>query len=162
LSAKAATGFAAWLHRHGARCVGLFVSLADEIDTTPLFDILRNSGVHIALPRVRIADTQLDFVLAHDLKTLEPGPFRLLEPVGELVPLSTIDVVLVPGLVFDRNGGRLGYGAGYYDRVLAHYDKPRVGFCYRFQLVDDELALAPHDRPMTAIAHDEGVYEVPS
>ena len=161
MSAKAAANVAEWLRIRDPRRVGLFVSLVDEIDTAPLLEMLCDSGVQIALPRVRIAETQLDFVLARDLKTLKAGPFRLLEPVGEPVPVDTIDIVIVPGLAFDRKGGRLGYGAGYYDRALAHYERPRVGYCYRFQLLEHDLLLSPHDRRMTAIAHNEGVCEVP-
>lgn len=167
LSAMAAVNFEAWLTPVARRqqlsntpTIALFASLPDEIDTEPLFDLLRNSGSVVVLPRVRLAESALDFVHVHDLQALKPGPFRLLEPVGEPVSLASIDIVVVPGLAFDRRGGRLGYGAGYYDRALQHYQGSIVGYCYRFQLLDEPLALAPHDIPVHAIATDEGVFHV--
>ncbi len=149
-----------YLKAHAPKRVALFVSLADEIDTKPLFDQLRAESIDVVLPRVRVAETALDFVLAHDLNDLEPGPFRLLEPRGPAVPLNTVDIVVVPGLAFDKNGGRLGYGAGYYDRCLADFQGALVGYCYAFQLVDAPLPTGAHDRHMTAIAHDAGVHTV--
>ncbi len=136
------------------------MSLADEIDTEPLFRRLHGDSIEVALPRVRAADTSLDFVVTSDLNELVPGPFRLLEPAGPAVQLSSIDIVVVPGLAFDKSGARLGYGAGYYDRALQEFGGAMLGYCYAFQLVDARLPSAPHDRHVTAIAYDGGIHEV--
>ena len=156
----AAASFAhAWIRGRGARRVALFVSLADEIDTEPLFRRLRGDTIEVALPRVRVADTSLDFVVTDDLNDLVPGPFRLLEPVGSAVPLASIDIVVVPGLAFDMSGARLGYGAGYYDRALASFTGTTLGYCYAFQLTKDPLPIDSHDRHVSAVAHSAGVHE---
>lgn len=159
-STAAASAVLPYVKSHRPSRVALFVSLRDEIDTKPLYDLLRAEAVEVVLPRVRVADTALDFVLAHDLNDLEPGPFRLLEPRGPAVPLHSVDIVVVPGLAFDKNGGRLGYGAGYYDRCLADFQGPLVGYCFAFQLIDDAVPMTAHDRHMTAIAHEAGVHIV--
>jgi 5-formyltetrahydrofolate cyclo-ligase len=159
-SREAASAAHPWLLAKKPRRVALFVSLKDEIDTQPLYDLLRADGVDVVLPRVRVAETTLDFVLAHDLNDLVPGPFRLLEPRGLAVPRESIDIVVVPGLAFDKSGGRLGYGAGYYDRSLDGYTGATLGFCYRFQLIEEPLPRAGHDRHVSAIACEGGVHEV--
>ena len=161
-SKEAASAAHPWLLAKTPKRVALFVSLKDEIDTQPLFDLLRAAGVEVVLPRVRVADTSLDFVLAHDLNDLVPGPFRLLEPRGPAVPLQSVDIVVVPGLAFDKSGGRLGYGAGYYDRSLDGYGGATLGFCYRFQVIDQPLPRAAHDCHVSAIVYDGGVHEVPA
>ncbi len=159
-SANAAQAAHRWISSRRPRRVALFVSLRDEIDTAPLYTLLRHDQVEVVLPRVRVADTALDFVLAHDLNDLVPGPFRLLEPRGPAVPLTSVDIVVVPGLAFDTLGARLGYGAGYYDRALDGFRGAQLGYCYRFQLVEAPLPHGAHDCRMTAIAHDGGVYSV--
>lgn len=159
-SQRAATVAHAWLLEQRPKRVALFASIADEIDTAPLFALLRNDGVEVVLPRVRAVDTSLDFVLVDDLNDLVPGPFRLLEPRGPAVPLASVDIVVVPGLAFDASGARLGYGAGYYDRALSDFAGRTLGYCFRFQLVDAGIPVGPHDRPMTAIATEGGVHTV--
>ena len=159
-SLHAATAAYGWMRHRAPRRVALFVSLADEIDTEPLFRRLHGESIEVVLPRVRTADTSLDFVVASDLNRLVPGPFRLLEPVGPAVPLTSVDIVVVPGLAFDKGGARLGYGAGFYDRALHAYAGPMLGYCYDFQLVDGPLPIDPHDRHVTAIAYNGGVHEV--
>lgn len=79
---------------------------------------------------------------------LEPDPDRA-EPIGE-----EIDLVLVPGLAFDRNGGRIGYGAGFYDRFLAGTPAVKVALAYSLQLID-AVPVEPHDVPVDRILTEE-------
>ncbi len=74
-----------------------------------------------------------------------PGTFGLSEPVPETceqVQLTNCDFILVPALAFDRNGHRLGYGRGFYDRALTGVKSPKVGLAFKFQIQQDSL---PHD-----------------
>ena len=67
------------------------------------------------------------------------GAFGILEPVGPAVSdLQTVDLILVPGVAFDRNRNRLGRGKGYYDKLLPHFPKEtlKIGVCFDFQLID--------------------------
>ena len=83
------------------------------------------------------------------------GAFGVFEPAPAMrrpVPLDALDLVLVPGVAFDRRGRRLGHGHGYFDRFLARVPKaiPTVGLAFRFQVLD-RLPAAPHDHAVQAI-----------
>jgi 5-formyltetrahydrofolate cyclo-ligase len=84
---------------------------------------------------------------------LRAGRFGILEPDGPPF-VGPIDLIIVPGLAFGRDGSRLGYGGGYYDRFLARPEQEnalRCGAGYPFQLVDC-LPTEPHDVPLTHVA----------
>lgn len=109
------------------------------------------SGKQLAYPRVR--EEQLEFVVVTKLGDLLAGAFGILEPQGqELVPVEALEAMVVPGVVFDRAGHRLGYGRGFYDRAL---NKCRttcvaVGFAYDFQLIET-LPIAAHDQKLSRL-----------
>lgn len=90
---------------------------------------------------------------------LTPGAYGILEPqpsFPEIAP-SELDLAIVPGVAFDRQGGRLGYGGGYYDRLLPSLDCLVVGLCYGFQLFDTPLPLEAHDVRVGAICTEAGL-----
>ncbi len=74
-----------------------------------------------------------------------PGRFGTVHPAGEKAYTGSFEVIIVPGIVFDAKGNRIGYGGGYYDRFLAdHPDSLKIGVCFREQLIK-EIQPAPHD-----------------
>lgn len=87
---------------------------------------------------------------------LEPSPAR--RPTHRLLRPEQVDLVVVPGLAFDAHGGRLGYGKGYYDGLLARVrgDVVAVGLCFEGQVVP-AVPVAPHDMPMNFIVTEERV-----
>lgn len=129
----------AWRPAHR---IGLFVSRSDEIDTAPLLDRVRAAGKGLFLPRMA-AGRLLEFAMVDALDRLEVGPHGILEPSRACPPIlpCATDLICVPGLAFDRAGGRLGRGGGYYDRSLptnrGDPGRPRlVGIGFSFQLVE--------------------------
>jgi 5-formyltetrahydrofolate cyclo-ligase len=102
----------------GATIAGYW-PLAGEIDPRPGMDRLRARGHAMALPRLDGRDQPLLFLAWDEGDVLVQGTFKLLEPHPSR-PVRLPDVVLAPLLAFDQRGGRLGYGAGYYDRTLGH------------------------------------------
>lgn len=98
--------------------------------------------------------------------TMERHRFGYLQPVDGApeVPLGDVAVALVPGVVFDRRGARLGHGAGYYDRLLPRLgrDVPLVGVTPRALVVADRLPVEAHDVRMTHLATEDGVRPVES
>ena len=87
---------------------------------------------------------------------LRRGPMGIMEPVdAEIVPPEKVCAWIVPGLAFTRDGRRLGYGGGWYDRFLAaaSKDSVKLGVAYSFQIVED-LPAEPHDIPLTAVVDD--------
>jgi len=111
-------------------------------------------GKRVVIPRVR--GSRLVLSELRDLQQdLRPGAFGVWEPSPRTtrpVDPERLDLVLVPGLAFDRQGHRLGRGRGYFDRLLAAVPRniPRVGLCFDFQLFD-HLPLRPHDQPVSAV-----------
>ncbi len=91
-------------------------------------------------------------------KILEPPRARWGDPDKEVAPES-LDLVMVPGVGFDRRGGRMGNGQGYYDRLLekARPDCPLVALCYEAQLFD-EILVGPHDVFMDKVITEKDVY----
>jgi 5-formyltetrahydrofolate cyclo-ligase len=89
---------------------------------------------------------------------LEPPKSRWSEPGREIQP-AQLDLIMVPGVGFDRQGGRLGNGAGYYDRLLAGVrpDTVLCGICFESQLFD-EIAMEPHDVAMDVVVTERAVY----
>ena len=112
------------------------------------------------LPRVR-PDHTLDHHAVRGPDELTPGPFGIAEPRPSCptVAPAALDVILVPGVAFDRAGGRLGYGGGFYDRFLAACTGPRLGLAFALQLV----ACVPreaHDLPLAVLVTEAEVIRV--
>ncbi len=121
-----------------AKTIMGFFSINNEVDLWTLLGLLKDEGKTILLPRVTKA-RNLEAVEYTSPQKLHKGIYGILEPEGEAFLSRDIDVVLVPGLVFDARGYRLGYGAGYYDRYLPvlRKDAFKCGICYEYQVVDD-------------------------
>lgn len=142
------------------RVVAIYAAADNEVRTRPLFDRLKVQGRTVVLPRVRGRGPELDFYPVSDWSVLRSSGLGIPEPPGkgEPMPAEVFDLVIVPGVAFDAEGGRLGYGMGCYDRVLGRLrpEVPRVGIGYDFQLVD-RLPVEPHDLPLTLIVVERGV-----
>jgi len=136
-----AARFQAVLPEAGGIIAG-FMPMRSEISPLPLMAALAQDGFRLALPR--ITPEGLVFHGFEMGAALAPGPFGTREPLTE-APLVTPNLFLTPLLAFDGEGGRLGYGKGYYDRVFAqHPSAKRVGVAYAMQ----EVAKVPRE------AHD--------
>ncbi len=144
-----------WMGGRLPGTVSAFLAMADEVDLRPLFEHL--PGWRWVLPRVE-DDGSLTF-RDRDVPR-ERHPLGMQQPVdsGPRVALHEIDLILVPGLAFDRSGARLGRGAGYYDRVLADKrgDAIAVGVTTDSRVVD-VVPTEPHDHHMDYLVTESGV-----
>lgn len=137
-----------------AHCILGFVALPSEPDLLPLLRSLAAEGRTILLPRF---DTHSGEYFPAVLPAREPlvaGPFGVPEPPPDAASLSyeRLDLILVPGLAFDRLGRRLGRGRGYYDRLLAKAREARKwGVAFDLQLVD-QVPSESHDVNLDRIA----------
>jgi 5-formyltetrahydrofolate cyclo-ligase len=150
----------AWLE---ASEVAVFASLSGEVDTGPLMRSAAKAGKIVLLPRM-LGAGQLEFAAADESEALVPGPFGIREPPAScpVRPLSGADLMLVPGLAFDRHGGRLGRGAGYYDRALAGAGRARplcLGIGFALQLVE-RVPMTPLDALMDGVVTEEEFFLV--
>ncbi len=137
-----------------ASTLALYCPIRNEVFTEEIFACASRRGKRVAYPRVR--EAQMEFVAVADPSALVPGAFGILEPTGEdLLPVAALDLIVVPGVAFDRGGHRLGYGKGFYDRALRNASGAvLVGFCFDFQLVD-ALPAEAHDVRMDMVVTDE-------
>ncbi|MCA9576125.1 MAG: 5-formyltetrahydrofolate cyclo-ligase [Polyangiales bacterium] len=139
-----------------AQTVLTFQPIKGEPVLDTLHEALRARGVTLALTRIDPATDTLEVAQFEQDRPLVLGPFGLHEPGPDAraVALEDIDVVLVPGLVMDLRGHRVGYGRGYFDRLLPRLPTAfRCGLCYDFQLVGEAPSL-PHDVPLHAVVTD--------
>lgn len=148
-----------------ARQVMLYSPIRNEVATALLFAQALAAGQQVLLPRCLPHSPGLMEVAAcQGPEDLRPGPFGILEPNPERCPALHgaalhPDIVVVPGVAFDRRGGRLGYGAGYYDRALKRPEFAGaylIGAAYALQVVDD-VHLDPWDQRLDALATEQGL-----
>lgn len=132
----------AWPLYQQARCVMLYASMPEELSTRALCQAVLSSEKVLLLPRLEGRHV-MSARLTESLGALVPGPMGILEPAPDapVCPPEAIDLVLCPGLAFDIQGWRLGFGAGYYDSFLAQSPALRAGLCYLRQQVPQ----VPHD-----------------
>lgn len=127
--------------------VSLYSAKGSEVDTTRIDAFARGMGLVLAYPRV-IANHRLLAFHAVTLDELAPARFGLREPNADAPGIAVTDIAafLVPGLAFDRSGGRIGWGRGHYDATFAAASPSalRVGLAYERQLID-QVAREPHD-----------------
>lgn len=155
VGARVVDGLFGWLSPRLPGTISAFLPMGGEVDLQPLFD--RLPGWRWVLPRVE-DDRSVTF---RDLAVRrETHPFGMEQPAdeGPVIPIQEIDVFLVPGLAFDRRGGRLGNGAGHYDRILssARGDALSVGIAPGARLVD-VVPVDAHDVLVGWLATEGGV-----
>ena len=142
----------------------IYVSFRSEVETLPLINYLLEQEKTVTVPWTDCKAKKLLAVRITDPKRdLAPGYCNIPEPTPPLreqeqFDPSLLDVIIAPGSVFDRRGGRMGYGGGYYDRFLAQ-DAPqakRIALAYDLQMVE-RLTLHPHDQFMDMIVTQSGI-----
>jgi len=140
----------------------LFSGRADEVETDPIAIEAIRRGITIAYPLIRPASGTLTLHRVESPEALVAGSHRIREPDPAQAPPvapASVDAVLVPGLAWDRTGGRLGRGAGYFDRLFA--DPEWRGFRCGLFFAWQELPAVPRDpwdAPLHAVVTDLGVW----
>lgn len=125
-----------------------FVSSAIEVDTSLIIKTALADGKRLAVPKCRGKSGLMDFYYINSTDCLEKGAFSILEPNPEICQLAddlSEGLCLVPGLCFDLQGYRLGFGKGYYDRFLNDFGGITVGLCYS-RCIERELPKGVFDR----------------
>lgn len=131
----------------------MYHSLPDELETREFMKKWRNIK-RFYLPRVNGVNLE---ILPYDETRLEIGSFHIEEPTGnDTVSSEEIELMVIPGVAFDRSARRLGRGKGFYDRLLKETKATKIGVGYEFQLVD-ELPSEDHDVPMDIVITEQTI-----
>ena len=150
------------LARLGSGPVAGYIAQGAELDPAPLMAVLAEAGVSLALPTALSRDAPLIFRSWMPGAALSPDAFGIPAPLADQ-PQVALSALIVPLLAFDRRGGRLGQGAGVYDRAIAALGADHrpflLGLAYAGQEVED-LPVEPHDQRLDAILTEAGLIEV--
>ena len=166
MDAQTARKWSEWAQRHllGALCfersatIGLYAAFDNEVDTRLVFERGVSDGKTMALPRIT-GKGEMVFLKAADWEDMKKNKWGIPEPGAdaEKVPINQLDLVVVPAVALDKNGCRIGFGGGYFDRLLKEL-KPgtvTVGLAYSFQ-VFESLPCEKHDQRVGRIVTERG------
>jgi 5-formyltetrahydrofolate cyclo-ligase len=147
-----------------AGCAMWYVDVRDEVRTRHALPTALTQGKRVVVPYC--CEGELELFWLESMDELELGMYKILEPKAELrevdakrVRAEELDFVMVPGVGFDRRGGRTGHGKGYYDKLLQHArsDAPLVALAFECQMFD-EIPMQSHDIFMDAVVTELAVY----
>lgn len=141
-------------HIPGGATVSLYLAMHDELDPAPLLDALHARGHRIALPTL-FDRTTMRFLVWQPGDPIEHGPMNLRQPLPNALECAP-DLIVTPLTGFDLRGGRIGYGAGHYDRAFQRYPGAhRFGFAWAMQEVE-RVPNDPWDVRLHAVATERG------
>lgn len=147
-----------------ARTVLFYLDVRSEVRTRHSLPEALSSGKKIVVPYC--VDGELELFHLEAMEELAVGMYKILEPRPELrsrpekrVDVHDVDLIMVPGVAFDRQGGRTGHGKGYYDKLLeqARPETPLVALAFECQLFD-AIPMLPHDIFMDLVITEQAVY----
>ncbi|MFO1063749.1 MAG: 5-formyltetrahydrofolate cyclo-ligase [Pirellulales bacterium] len=148
-----------------AQTVMYYIDVRDEVRTRQALPAALASGKRIVIPFC--VDGELELFHLESMDELSVGMYKILEPREELRDVAAkrlqpedLDLIMVPGVAFDRNGGRTGHGKGYYDKLLQHArpDCPLVALGFECQMFP-EIPVMSHDIYMDKVITEDAVYE---
>lgn len=126
-----------------------YVTLKDEVDTIKLIEYSLKNGKKVAVPKCEGND--IVFYYISSLEDLENGKFGILEPkTNKAVKNLNNSICIIPGLAFDKQNNRIGYGRGFYDRFLENYNGIKIGLTYK-ECVCDKIDAEINDIKMDRI-----------
>ena len=165
LSRQIVSKFVALPEYEAAQTVMFYIDVRAEVRTRADLPAALESGKRIVVPYC--VDGELELFDLASMDELEIGMYKILEPKPELrtviekrVEVDELDRIMVPGVAFDRRGGRTGHGKGYYDKLLEHArpETPLVALAFECQMFD-EIPTEEHDVFMDKVITEAGVYQ---
>lgn len=151
-----------------ASTIMCYISFGTEVDTKPIINQCLKEGKTVLVPIIIKNEDETSYMEASQLmdpeSDLAPGTMGIMEPKASKIRIrdpKTIDLVIIPGMAFDRKGNRLGYGAGYYDYYLEKLrdDCNQIGLTFSFQLID-HIPTQKHDKQIKNIITERGLNQI--
>ena len=146
-----------------AKTVLIYVSHKDEIATLDFIKKTLNANSKkriIVVPKTHLKFHALSLHKLDELKQLIPGNYGILEPhhLCETILPEQIDLAIIPGIVFNKKGHRIGYGKGYYDRLIPHLNCPKISLAYNLQIVEN-MPVEDHDQLIDILLTESKKYD---
>ncbi len=131
-----------------AKSIFIYINFSNEINTINIIEKALNDGKEVFIPKIYKGDKSMKAIKLNSFNELKKNSMGILEPYDDsnFIEKTNIDLIIVPGVVFDNKGNRIGYGGGYYDRYLEDikYKNNKVALAYDLQIVESIDAEA-HD-----------------
>ncbi len=137
-----------------ANTIGITISNKPELDTIHLIEALWQLGKKVAVPKCNAKTREMSFYAIESFAQLETVYMHLREPIPtecEFVDANEMDIILVPGVVFDIKGYRIGFGGGYYDRYVLNYKKGKLMSLLFDEQLYEQVPIENHDCPVDFI-----------
>lgn len=142
-----------------ADCIALYAPAKNETDTEFILLSALKCKKRVLYPVV--SGNQMLFRQVERIESFQKGAFGILEPTPNGIDhqADEADLIVVPGVAFDTNGHRIGYGKGFYDRFLHHPGRKAhlIGLCHDFQLIEGDIPVETHDIPMEIVVTDKQI-----
>ena len=141
-----------------SNCLMLYMPLGKEADTSLILKKALSDGKSLVMPVTDVKNTDIIPCVVTKDTCFQKGAYSINEP-DKIIKAdeSEIDTVIVPGVAFGKDGGRVGFGKGYYDRFLKKTKAVKIGFCYDFQLWET-IPTDEHDVAMDYVVTSNGIY----
>ena len=131
--------------------IAIYSSMRSEVDTKELIKESLERGMSVYLPKVINKKKMIFMLINHDTE-YERNSYGVLEPIDGVIG-NSFDLMIIPGLAFDKDNNRLGYGMGYYDNYLNNNNTYKIGICYKEQIIDN-IPVESNDIKMDLIISD--------
>lgn len=145
-----------------AETVMVYLNFKNEVDSLKMIEESYKAGKKVVIPycekeTMEIIPSELNDIETEIVKG-KNGYLQTKKDCVKPVPLEDIDLIVVPGIAFDKRCYRLGFGAGYYDRFLRklNFEKPTIGLCYDFQIIHS-IPIEGHDVPLDFVITEERI-----
>ena len=134
-----------------SQVIALYKRMKDEVSLEALIDDALMHQKVVLLPK--IMDKQMVFIEINEKTKYQKSNFNVWEPISDKIYDGQIDLMLIPGVCFDKKNNRLGFGKGYYDKYLGQKDTYKIGICFKEQIIDS-IPKEEWDIPMDLIIHN--------
>lgn len=144
-----------------SRSIGLYLAIGSEVQTREIINYALDLGKTVLLPRIMSNDLRFYVVDQKDFEknSFDVNRFGIKEPNIDNRPADFIDLLIIPGIVFDMYGFRIGYGYGYYDKYLTiNKFSKSIGLAYDFQFIKKPIPILPHDRKIDVLITESGFH----
>ena len=136
-----------------AKCIAFYLSKGSEVNTSEMIREALSIGKEVLVP---VTNEEIELMKFTSFGDLAPAKFGIPEPKTKIKPEKEPDAIIVPGLAFDLDLHRLGYGKGYYDKLLKNSSAKRIGICFDVQIVE-KIPRHEHDQKLDMIITEKKI-----